>query len=248
MSIDQGGAVEERIFGFTPSEAERIRQADDRRRELAVACGRRPTFVGVRDGKPVTLKRCRTCGEAKLVTEDASKSEFYLNTPSRPDKPATFKPDCKRCYRTDPGLRARRYEIASKWRKKKREAEPAYFAEYGRMAYHLRKERLGLPPAWRKLKSTALMANDQQARVPTAPLVALIDRLVAARGSEEHVCKLIGIPQRRVFAWRSGESAVADFDAAERVLLHAGLRPDEVWPAEEYPEVAARLGYLEGVS
>lgn len=202
-----------------------------------------PTFTAIRDGKPALMKRCRTCKEAKIVSEDASVSGFYLSAKASDGRAAAWRADCKHCLRTDPGLRAKRAAQGRAWRKRKKRAQPAYFAEYARMAYRLRQEKKGLPVNVRASRAVVLRPRDSQPRLPAGPLVRFVADRVAAGETEMAVCGALGLCPRRMHSWRTGAAPMVAFDGAELALMNAGLTWEDLWPAVEFPRIAARIGY-----
>jgi hypothetical protein len=130
--------------------------------------------------------------------------------------------------------------------------------EAQRIAYHLRIERAGRTST-RKL-STATMSNDALPKLPAAPLAVFVDSLierarkqhdlvgVVSRGrhglngaSAKSVCASLGIDERMLRAWRTGERVSVQFDVADRVLVASGATLNEVWPEDQFPEVHERL-------
>lgn len=79
--------------------------------------------------------------------------------------------------------------------------------------------------------------------LPAKPLAACIDRAVlrasrtlynpevkdAATGGVDRVCDAIGIAGRTLFAWRTGERKVVEFDKADSILQAAGWLWWDVW-------------------
>lgn len=152
--------------------------------------------------------------------------------------------------------REREHAAKRRYRAKllKDRARHARILENRRIRTRARRESEGKPTN-RRMK-TATKASDSLPKLPAAPLAALVDehvRRVQAehdleRGdhnlngaSAKSVCSSLGIDERMLRAWRTGERVSVQFDVADRVLTALGVQWHDVWDPDAYPDVAERL-------
>jgi hypothetical protein len=162
-------------------------------------------------------------------------------------------------------VRADRRRWQRSWRKRNPEAYRRAQADYearlladpvrharrlenDRIAYRLRRERRGLPV--RGGSSSATMGTERSPSLPAKPLADLVERLFRAergpvRASGDVTfgvfCKSVGIDERNVRGWRSGEFETVTFGVVDRILTLAGRFVWDVWPEADYPAVHEAL-------
>lgn len=82
--------------------------------------------------------------------------------------------------------------------------------------------------------------------LPSAPLAAAIVQVAAEEAQGDHghdrrlitVCERAGVSDRTMRFWRSGVRTEVEFAVADRALLALDLLWWEVWPPEQFPDVA----------
>ena len=83
-----------------------------------------------------------------------------------------------------------------------------------------------------------------EAFLPVGPLVKMIDRMTfREQRSEKAVCRNLGFDSATLKKWRSGEQEFVSEWMADRVLTGTPYCLWDLWPADVFPEIAARLGY-----
>jgi len=93
------------------------------------------------------------------------------------------------------------------------------------------------------LRDAAPVDREPRVRVPSAPLVAAIDREIARElpwhdNASSRVLRRCRVDEARVRTWRRGECQDAHIDLADRVMIGLGLLWWEVYPPDEFPGVA----------
>ncbi len=150
-------------------------------------------------------------------------------------------------------LRAKKRIIQKRWRErnleKSRAATRRYkeavkadperhvrFLEVRRIEYVLRREREG-HRVIKKLSSAKMLSDDRE-RLPVRPLLSVIDEIIEQRKmfyTIGEVCADLGIDDRELRRWRTGECEQVDFNTAERALMAMGRDWEDVWPRQDYP-------------
>lgn len=154
------------------------------------------------------------------------------------------------------GERARRRELQrqARERRKKNPAAMRRYRETARMDARLRAERAGRTMrSSEKVRERDEVAAGRMPFLPAKPLgdvlEARIQKALAGReyggveGStqptRETVCQGYGATIRDLLDWKSGRREGVRFDTAERVMIALDLLWFDIWPPEEFPEVAA---------
>ena len=112
-------------------------------------------------------------------------------------------------------------------RARKRAADPikhAHDLETRRMRYRINAAREGRE----QRPQRHLVVASTQETLPSAPLVAVIDR-AAARTDIPTVCDLLGLHERQASRWRRGEQPAIPFDVADQVMTTMDVLWWEVW-------------------
>jgi hypothetical protein len=211
------------------------RKPKDLERQFYLA---KPALLDVGTGISAYSYECSTC---KCETVARIKTEA-LQDPARVES-----------YRATNRAKTRRYRA-------KLYADPERHRRYLeglRVAYRAKAEGEGRMP--RRVR-TAQRNPDELPKLPSAPLAAFVDELVriergkhdlvgvVGRGrhglngaSVKAVCASLGIDERMLRAWRTGERTSVQFDVADRVLVASNASWEDIWSAGEYPEVHERL-------
>lgn len=159
-------------------------------------------------------KHCRACDRDKPLTREHWSPASYWPD-GRVRHWATY---CKPCcaaeqrdkYHTLPARRERHLRAAARQRKRGRGA----VVDRGRRAREAQPYRPG-----------------RMSRLEAAPLVALVERIVADKGlPEADVCEVLGFTDRSLREWREGRRRLVQWDLADRAAINAGLRVEELWP------------------
>lgn len=150
---------------------------------------------------------------------------------------------------TDPEKRRKARAASKRW-KERLKADPVAYAAYletTRINYRLRQERKGAPmrpESYRRVKATRVPTSRQ--RVPAAPLVALIKRIVehrkavsgliqdASTATTGAVCADLGIAERDYRRMNSGEQPTTSIGLVERALLNADVEWHEIYSFDDH--------------
>lgn len=116
--------------------------------------------------------------------------------------------------------------------------------ELQRMYYRMRAEKAG-----RVITRRFAPRPEKTPRLPSFPVAVFVERLIAEQqalefrhqGTERDsarliVCERLGIDERTLYAWRSGERTRAKFDAVDRVLVNSGALWFDVFDRDRFPE------------
>lgn len=195
-----------------------------------------------------STRRCPCCAQVKPLTaehwspvkrgEDGSVEKWYSWC-----KPCTTAIHRER-YHSDPEYRRRHAVHSARVHERVRERmrTDAEFAEQTRQAWRERTKRYRerLRQADEQPEGEVVrMSQAGGERIPSAPLVAAIDREVERSDRPVGVvCESIGVNERRVTAWRSGEYKLVALDLVDRVLIGLDLLWWEVYSPDEFPQVA----------
>jgi hypothetical protein len=189
---------------------------------------------------------CKVCHKANVRAAEEQRRKDPVQLAAIQAKQRAW---TKQHERSNPeGVKAQRKRY---WKKLKQ--EPARFIaqrETARINYRLRRERAGLPvrPP-RSLPQGAIRQGSGPRRLPAAPLVALIDRLVDQRAAVEvfgidryhsgveAVCADLGVSSRTVRRWRLAEIVEVNVGVAERVLMNAGVEWYNVYSYDDHAAV-----------
>lgn len=194
-----------------------------------------------------TTRRCPSCATVKPLTaehwspvkrgEDGSVEKWYSWC-----KPCTTAIHKER-YHSDPEYRRRHAEYSARVHERtvERMREDEEFAERTRQLWRERTRR------YKQRKRAGITLSPVVERVqaggekiPCAPLLGALDREAARSGRPVGmVCESIGVDERRVTAWRSGEYKLVALDLVDRALIGLDLLWWEVYPPDEFPQVAA---------
>lgn len=196
----------------------------------------------------VVVRRCSKC---KIVKELAT--GFYRRARRKGERNPPTGP-CKECWEVQvDGYRAKNPERKKAWQRaaKKRHlervmADPvarAKLREDERIARRLKAEAEG-----RSIRMVAPRVSQRTApkHLPSAPLVALIERLIDARkqitrdlneptqGIIRDICNELGVSERNFRHWRDGTQLTTRIGTAERVLMNANVEWHEVYSYDEF--------------
>jgi hypothetical protein len=206
----------------------------------------------------MVVRRCSRCEQVKVLQEFGDQSRPGICS------------DCRKAYyralRRAGRIKPKEKEKERLRRKAEREASPerhraavrrwyakmmadpekhAAYLESARMGRRLRREREGVPLD-RQRKAKATMLRDTPRYLPSGPLVALLDRIVADRravarvtgdyseATHDVVAKQLGVEPRTVRGWRSGTYPTVRVGKAEQVLLRAGVSWQEVYSYDDH--------------
>ena len=150
--------------------------------------------------------------------------------------------------KNNPEVKAREAAARKRWREKIK-ADPqrrAGLLETERMARRLAKEREGKGTG---KAAKAMMSNTAPSYLPSAPLVALIDRIVDQRAEAgrvlndpsgvgpEAVCEDLCVSSRTYRRWHMGEQPKVRVGTAEAVLMAAGVDWHEVYSYDDHAHI-----------
>lgn len=111
--------------------------------------------------------------------------------------------------------------------------------EIARINYRLKAEREGRG-AIRAIAS--VRGADDLPRVPVQPLLAVLSDIADdGEDSWTDLSESIGVSDRSMRRWKTGEVTDVSFDTADRILTALGLLWFDVWNEADFPEVHARL-------
>lgn len=207
--------------------------------------GERPTWtqrvhVEMLEGVERRVKFCVGCSGTKVAEDGASDSGFYVA--QRWDGYVTFYRLCKVCtraerqkrYREDPVFAERQKQARERWTERNweqnRATKLAWLAKYRqehrerynemcRMAYHLRRQRAGLPSRPRRLA----VIDGTRPEVPVAPFMEWLETYRHARGLDIPGLALdLVLNERRVRGLLAGENRSVSVDVVSRALTEAG--------------------------
>jgi hypothetical protein len=125
----------------------------------------------------------------------------------------------------------------------------AQILEDHRINHRLRAEREGRTVV--RSLSTATRGPDRLPKLPSKPLADHIDSIIRRRqmgsdvsgapdfgdASADSVCSQLGIAERTLRSWRTGEYKAVQFDVADRIIVALEIAWEDVWPSDVYPEV-----------
>lgn len=133
-------------------------------------------------------------------------------------------------YMSKPEKREMVRERNREYMRRRRESDPAFRQrgrEDARIYYYLRAEAEG-----REVKRRGPYTKDvdRYIRLPIAPLLEALRNVEIDENVEPALA-------RRLRAYRSGGSAMAELRAIDPLLVHVGLLLHDVYPPDEFPEL-----------
>lgn len=154
----------------------------------------------------------------------------------------------------DPEKRRKALAASKRW-KATLKADPVRYAAYletTRINYRLRQERRGAvvrPDGYGRIKNVRKVKATTLQRVPSAPLVELVERTIAHReavagllqdagtATVKGVCADLGIADRDYRRMSTGEQPTASIGLVERVLLNADVEWHSVYSYDDYAQI-----------
>jgi hypothetical protein len=238
-------------FDMGPSNRRRLRVCRDclaaeRAEREQMQAALRATWTDPHTG--VRVRRCRVCREVKPLG-----AEFYVQNPKRHNPDTRRSYECRACtvartteyHREQPvtdRLRAQRKAQQARARAK-RKADAARTERQranARAAHRRRQIARGAPvrpPATdaevRRYRNGIVGgAIPEERRLPSAPLVAALERLGARAGglNRGEICARYGAHEKALYEWSRGARPMLDAETADRILVNTPLFWWDVWP------------------